>query len=126
MRVIDSIAEMKNAVLTPLAGIPRENSSSQSCRDSDKNSKWPASSTSRSLWKEGTFLSFRVSLGARPACQHKGNLVHEIGDVVSHIECLAAGSRSKSAEEVTCWVDGPAQGHDDAHVVERLLHCCGC
>merc|ERR1719453_216468 len=125
MRVIDSIAETKNAV-TPLAGIPRENSSSQSRKDSDKNSKRPASSTSCSLWEEGTFLSFRVSLGARPACQHKGNLVHEIGDVVSHIERLAASSLSECAKEVTCWVDGPAQGHDDAHVVERLLDGSGC
>merc|ERR1712054_589005 len=78
-----------------------------------QNSKWPASNTSCSLWKEGTFLSFRVSLGARPASQHKGNLAHEIGNVVNYIECLAASIRSESAKEVPCWVDGPTQGHDD-------------
>merc|ERR1719408_441069 len=83
-------------------------------------------SMSCSLWQEGTFFaSFRVNLGARPASQDEGNLVHEIGDVVSYIKGLAASRRGQRAEVVTCWVDGPAQAHDQAHVVERLHDGCG-
>merc|ERR1712238_427374 len=37
-------------------------------------------------------LALCVNLGARPACQHKADLVHEIGNVVSHVEGLGCTS----------------------------------
>merc|ERR1711920_305568 len=62
------------------------------------------------------------TLAARPACQHEGDFVDEVGNVVGHIERLGCASRFVDlAKEVTCWVDGPSQAHDDTHVVERLL-----
>ena len=34
------------------------------------------------MWEQGIlFGSFGISLGTRPASQHEGNLVHEVGDV---------------------------------------------
>merc|ERR1712119_93510 len=79
-----------------------------------------------SLRKERFFLgverSFRVSLSARPASQHEGDFVDEVGNVIGHVERLGCSSRIVNlAKEVTCWVDGPSQAHDDTHVVKRLL-----
>merc|ERR1711920_1037873 len=51
--------------------------------------------------------SFRVTLCARPACQHEGDFVDEVGNVVGHVERLGCASRFVDlAKEVTCWIDG--------------------
>merc|ERR1712228_164605 len=75
-----------------------------------------------SLCKKCILLVLRVRLGTRPACQHKGNLVDEIGNVVGHVESLCCPIGIVDlAKEVSCRVDRPSQAHDDAHVVERRL-----
>merc|ERR1712187_1049845 len=77
----------------------------------------------RYISSQKCLLGLGVRLGAGPACQHKGNLVDEVGNVVSHVERLGGTSRAVDlAKEVACRVDGPAQAHNDAHVVEGLLH----
>merc|ERR1712210_426953 len=90
---------------------------------------WPKSSSKTALtnqFKErfllGVERSFRVTLSARPTCQHEGDFVDEVGNVVGHVKGLGRTSRIVDlAKEVTCWVDGPSQAHDDTHVVERLF-----
>merc|ERR1712048_811324 len=83
-----------NASLTRRACPPPQASTSES--------HWPKSSRRRFLrlisLREERFLlgverSFRVSLSARPACQHKGDFVNEVGNVVGHVEGLGCASR---------------------------------
>merc|ERR1711862_572062 len=68
---------------------------------------------------------FSVGFSTRPACQ-EGDLVHEVGNVVGHIQSLGCTSGIVDlTEEVTCWVDCPTAAGNDAHVVIRLLDGCG-
>merc|ERR1712224_611667 len=60
-----------------------------------------------------------VGLGARPAREHKGDLVDNVRNVVDHVEDGVIHGAEQVAEEVASGVDGPAHGDDHAHVVER-------
>merc|ERR1712087_1047963 len=63
----------------------------------------------------------RISMLEYLLYQYK-DFVDEVSNVVGHVEGLGCSSRIVNlAKEVTCWVDGPAQAHDDTHVVKRLL-----
>merc|ERR1712199_141641 len=68
--------------------------------------------------QQGCLLS-GVRLGARPACKHERDLVDEVRNVVDHVEDGVVHGTEEVAEEVACRVDGPADGDDHAHVVER-------
>merc|ERR1719446_505392 len=68
--------------------------------------------------QECTHLAFRVTLGARPASKHEGNLVHKVRDVVDHIEEGLVHCSEQVAEQVAKGVDGPSNCDNHAHVVE--------
>merc|ERR1711988_829088 len=68
--------------------------------------------------QECTHFAFRVTLGARPAGQHEGNLVHKVRDVVDHIEEGLVHCSEQVAEQVAKGVDGPSNCDNHAHVVE--------
>merc|ERR1712187_627412 len=52
--------------------------------------RWRQASNSQEAplptWLPGVGATFRVRLSARPACQHKSDLVDEIGNVVGHVD----------------------------------------
>merc|ERR1711976_1086255 len=52
----------------------------------------------------------QTSLGCGPAGQHEGNLVHEVGQVVHHIQESLVHCAQKVAEIVAQWINGPAHG----------------
>ena len=64
-------------------------------------------------------LKNTVGIGARPAGKHETNLVHEVGDVVDHVEERRIRSTSECANEVANRIDGLSNRNDNAHVVER-------
>ena len=58
---------------------------------------------------------FSVRFSTRPACQHEGDLVHEVSNVVGNIEGLGCASGIVDlTEEITSWVDCPTAAHNDA------------
>merc|ERR1719464_609122 len=69
--------------------------------------------------------SLGLRLRSRPASQHEGNLVNEVGDVVQHVQEGLIHCAKQVAEEISEGVDGPANRHDESHVVERFLDCLG-
>merc|ERR1712187_664854 len=87
-----------------------------------KCQKAPPLKAANGLSQEALRFALRIRLGARPACQHKGDLVHKIGNVVGHVEILGCSGRIVDlTNEVARGVNGPSQAHNDAHVVEGCL-----
>merc|ERR1712048_310441 len=68
-------------------------------------------------------LASGLSLGGRPDGKHEANLVHEIGYVVDDVQdALRSWQVAEDTEEVSERVDGPADGHNEAHGLEVGLH----
>merc|ERR1712157_492724 len=68
----------------------------------------------------------RLSLACGPDGQHEANLVHEVRNVVHHVEdTLRTWHVDECAKDVSERVDGPANGHDDAHGLEVGGHGWG-
>merc|ERR1712232_228956 len=71
-------------------------------------------------------LSERLGLACRPDRQDEANLVDEIGNVVDHVQdTLCTWHVDESAEDVSERVDGPANGHNQAHGLEVGGHGWG-
>merc|ERR1719207_364829 len=68
--------------------------------------------------QQGLSLALRVTLGCRPASKHKSDLVHEVRNVVDHVEeDLIYGSK-QVAKQIAKWVDTPANCDNQAHGAE--------
>merc|ERR1712100_71636 len=76
-------------------------------------SKQKEASTQQSL-----SLALRVALGCRPACKHESDLVHEVCNVVDHVEEDLIHSSEQVAKQIAKWVDTPANCDDQAHGAE--------
>merc|ERR1719335_401600 len=61
-------------------------------------------------------------LGRCPDGQDKCDLVHEVSEVVDKVQGAVVDGPHKVAEEVTQWIDGPANGDNEAHGIEGGLH----
>jgi len=57
-----------------------------------------------------------------PDRQAESNLVHEVREVVDRVQDVVIDGAHEVAEEVAQGVDGPADGDDEAHRREGLLH----
>merc|ERR1712005_88922 len=69
-------------------------------------------------------LAFGVTLGCRPASEHERNLVHEVCNVVDHIqEDLIHGSK-QVAKQIAKWVDAPTNCDNQAHGAEGARNSC--
>merc|ERR1711988_337599 len=77
-------------------------------------SKWASLDSSQ----QGILLACRVSLGARPARKHKGNLVDKVCNVVDNVQERVVHGPEQVAEQVAKWVDRPAHCDNHTHVVE--------
>merc|ERR1719453_1164740 len=76
---------------------------------------------SRKKWastQQSLSLALRVTLGCRPACKHESDLVHEVCNVVDHIQEDLVDSSEQVAEQIAKWVDAPANCDDQAHGAE--------
>merc|ERR1719238_258978 len=63
-----------------------------------------------------------VRHGGGPDGKAERDLVDDVGNVVDQVEGISADLALQVAEEVAERVDGPANGDDQAHGVEGLLH----
>merc|ERR1711862_106753 len=70
------------------------------------------------LSQQNILLAFRLCFGAGPARKHESNLVHEIRNVVEHIEEDLIDGAEQVAEKVAKRIDGPARCNDHTHVLE--------
>merc|ERR1719230_1009770 len=84
---------------------------------------WTAVSNAFLLLGGGKSLG-RITLGARPAGKHKGNLVHKVRNVVANVEHGVVHSPEQVAKQVAKWVDRPTHCDDQAHVVEGFSNRC--
>merc|ERR1719453_2037908 len=76
---------------------------------------------SRKKWastQQSLCLALRVTLGCRPACKHKSDLVDEVCNVVDHVQEDLVHSSEQVAEQIAKRVDTPANCHDQAHGAE--------
>merc|ERR1711963_1066140 len=69
------------------------------------------------LSQQNILLAFRFCFGAGPACKHESNLVHEIRNVVEHIE---EGLTEVSEHEH----DDGADQEPPEHAATYWLACC--
>merc|ERR1712170_49037 len=67
-------------------------------------------------------LALRVTLGCRPACEHESDLVHEVCDVVDHVEEDLIHGAKQVAKQIAKWVDTPANCDNQAHGAEGACH----
>merc|ERR1739845_11951 len=77
----------------------------------------------QNLRQERCFLSCQgLSLGCIPDGQTKPDLVDEISQIVNQVERSVRDLAQQVAEEVAQRVDGPPNGHNEAHEVVRVFH----
>merc|ERR1711988_106595 len=77
-----------------------------------------------SLWKESAFLmcTFQgAGFGRSPDGQAECDLVHKVRKVVNQIESLRCNTSHQVTKEVAKGVDGPTQGDDKTHGLERIF-----
>merc|ERR1719384_453161 len=67
-------------------------------------------------------LALRLGFRCRPARQHKSDLVHEVGQVVHHVQESFINGTQQIAIVVSKRVDAPPRRHNDTHVVEGVFH----
>merc|ERR1712146_535967 len=68
----------------------------------------------------------RLGLACRPDGKDEANLVHEVGNVVDNVQdTLSTWHVDESAKDVSKRVDGPANGHNEAHGLEVGGHSWG-
>merc|ERR1712244_214833 len=82
-------------------------------------SKMHQQMASTSLTEESLALALRLGLGSRPASEHEGNLVHEVGQVVNNVEEGLVHGSKQVAVIVAKRVDGPTSCDNHTHVVEE-------
>merc|ERR1719420_2155982 len=63
-----------------------------------------------------------AALGRRPNGQAESNLVDEIRQVVDQVQGVVVDASQQVAEEVAQGIDGPTDGHNEAHHAEGLLN----
>merc|ERR1711988_1287688 len=63
-----------------------------------------------------------AGFGSSPDGQAECNLVHEVSEVVDQVQNACLNASHQIAEEVAERVDGPANGDDEAHSLERGRH----
>merc|ERR1739845_18005 len=63
-----------------------------------------------------------VALGCMPDGKAEPDLVDKVGNIVDGIQWSIIDCTQEVPEEVAERVDGPANGDDEAHGVERRLH----
>merc|ERR1719453_1693334 len=83
---------------------------------------------SRKKWastQQSLSLALRVTLGCRPACKHKSDLVHEVCNVVDNVEEDLIHSSEQVAKQIAKWVDTPANCDNQAHGAEGACNRCG-
>merc|ERR1712023_590923 len=61
-------------------------------------------------------------LGGSPDCQAECNLVDKVCKIVHQVENAVLNAAHQVSEDVTKWVDGPTNSHDETHGLEGLLH----
>merc|ERR1711904_764377 len=99
--------------MTTQENLKRRSLAERSCRTPSLR----ACSTQQSL-----SLALRVTLGCRPACKHKSDLVHEVCNVVDHIQEDLIHSSEQVAKQIAEWVDTPANCDNQAHGAEGACH----
>merc|ERR1719240_1053361 len=67
-------------------------------------------------------LALRVTLGCRPAREHESDLVHEVCDVVDHVEEDLIHSSKQVAKQIAKRVDTPANCDNQTHGAEGACH----
>merc|ERR1719398_257250 len=67
-------------------------------------------------------LALRVTLGCRPASKNKSDLVHEVCNVVDHVEEDLIYGSEQVAKQIAKWVDTPANCDNQAHGAEGACH----
>merc|ERR1711965_1077863 len=83
-----------------------------------QNSCTTISRKNQASTQQSLSLALRVTLGCRPACKHKSDLVHEVCNVVDHVQEDLVHSSEQVAEQIAKRVDTPANCHDQAHGAE--------
>merc|ERR1719502_927141 len=83
-----------------------------------KNSSTIISRKNQASTQQSLSLAFGVTLGCRPASEHEGNLVHEVCDVVDHVQEDLIHSSKQIAEQIAKWVDAPANCDNQSHGAE--------
>merc|ERR1712217_987412 len=63
-----------------------------------------------------------VLLGRLPDGKAESDLVHEVSKVVHQVQGTVIDAAQQISEEVAERIDGPPDGHDEAHGAERRLH----
>merc|ERR1719491_1545658 len=76
------------------------------------------------LSEKSLALALRLRLGSRPASEHEGDLVHEVGQVVDNVQEAFIHRSKQVAVVVAKRVDGPTSCDNHTHVIEGILHCC--
>merc|ERR1711965_1087516 len=84
-----------------------------------QNSCTTISRKNQASTQQSLSLALRVTLGCRPACKHKSDLVHEVCNVVDQVEEDLVHSSKQVAEQITKRVDTPANCDNQAHGAER-------
>merc|ERR1719343_562499 len=74
--------------------------------------------------KKSLTLALGLRLRCRPAGQDEGDLVHEVSQIVHHIQQSLVHRSEQVAVVISERIDRPSCCHDDSHVVEGVLHCC--
>merc|ERR1719393_29596 len=69
-------------------------------------------------------LGLTITLGCRPAREHESDLVHEVCDVVDHVEEDLIHGSKQVAKQIAQWVDTPANCDNQAHGAEGACNSC--
>merc|ERR1711965_1266604 len=87
-----------------------------------QNSCTTISRKNQASTQQSLSLALRVTLGCRPACKYKSDLVHEVCNVVDHVQEDLIHSSEQVAKQIAQWVDTPANCDNQAHGAERACH----